>query len=103
MGSIKEIDIKKRTYYFFDDMINIKNFDANQPKIDKKSYKNIIIYYIRYITMKDLDNVNIHSANPLYFIIDKADKYTEESNGNKYLTLASTDKNKDTLKRYIEL
>ena len=53
--------------------------------------------------MKDLDNVNIHSANPLYFITDKADKYTEESNGNKYLTLASTDKNKDTLKRYIEL
>ena len=37
MESIKEIDIKKRTYYFFDDMISIKNFDANQPKIDKKS------------------------------------------------------------------
>ena len=53
MGSIKEVNIKNRTYYFFDDMINIKDFDPNLLKIDKKSYKNIDIYYIDYITVKD--------------------------------------------------
>ena len=52
MGNIKEINIKNRTYYFFDDAINIKDFNLNLLKTDKKSYKNIDIYYIEYITMK---------------------------------------------------
>ena len=65
-------------------MINIKNFDQNQIKIIQKSYKNINIYYIGYIAMKDFDYVNIHSVNPVYFIIDKVDGYIEESNRNKY-------------------
>ena len=69
MGSIKEINIKNQTYYFFDDMINIKNSDANQIKINKKSFKNIDIFYIEYIKIKDPDNVNIHSVNPLLIII----------------------------------
>ena len=55
MGNIKQINIKNRTYYFFNDMINIKNVHSNLSKIDKKSYKNIYIYYIGYITMKYLD------------------------------------------------
>ena len=46
MGSIKQINIKNRTYYFFNDITNIKNFDSNLLKIGKKSYKNIDIYYI---------------------------------------------------------
>ena len=46
MGNIKEINIKNQTYYFFDDMINIEDFDPNLLKIGKKSYKNIDIYYI---------------------------------------------------------
>ena len=51
-------------------MNNIKNLDPNQIRIDRKSYKNIIIYYIGYIAMKDLDNVNINGVNSLYLIID---------------------------------
>ena len=50
-GDVKSIDIKNRTYYFFNDMINIKNFDSNLLKIDQKSYKYIYIYYIGYITI----------------------------------------------------
>ena len=50
---------------------DIKNFDSNLLRIDKKSYKNVDIYYIGYITMKDFDYVNIHSVNTLYLIIDK--------------------------------
>ena len=73
MENVKEINIKNRTYYFFDDMINIKYFDWNLLKIDKKSYKNIAFYYIGYITMKYSDYVKINSVNPLYMIIDKVD------------------------------
>ena len=46
MGQVKEINIKNRTYYFLNDMINIEVFDPNLLKIDKKSYKNIDIYII---------------------------------------------------------
>ena len=52
MGNIKQITIKNRTYHFFNDMINIEDFDSSLLKIDKKSYKNIDIYYIGYITRK---------------------------------------------------
>ena len=73
MGHVKEINIKCRTYNFFDDMINIREFDPCRIKIDKKSCKNIGIYHIAYITMKNSDNVKINSVNPLYIIINRAD------------------------------
>ena len=103
MGSIKEINIKNRTYYFFDDMINIKYFHSNLLKIDKKLYKNIDIYHIGYITVKDSDYVKINSVNPLYLIMNEVDGYFKEINGSKYLTLVSTDKNKEVLTKYTEL
>ena len=78
MGNIKEINIKNWTYYYFDDIINIKYFDPNLLRIDKKLFKNIDIYYIRYITMKDSDYVKINSVNPLYLIINELDGYIEE-------------------------
>ena len=78
MKNAKEINIKNRTYYFFDDTVNIKDFDSNLSKIYKKSYKNIDIYYIGYITMKDFDYVKINSANPLYLIISEVDGCIEE-------------------------
>ena len=78
MESINQIKRKNGTYYLFNDMINIKNFDSSLLKIDKNSYKSIDIYYIGYITMKDLDYVNFHSVNPLYFIIGGADGYMKK-------------------------
>ena len=54
MGEVKQINIKNRTYYFYNDIIDLKDFDAKLLKIDKKSYKNIDIYYIGYITIKKL-------------------------------------------------
>ena len=54
MGNIKQINIKNRTYYFFNDKITIKDFDSSLLKIDKKSYKNIGTYNIGYITIKKL-------------------------------------------------
>ena len=85
-------------------MINIKSFDSNLIEIDKKLYKNIDIYYVGYVTIKNIgDYESIYSVNPLYLIIGKASGYIEESNGNKYLAFASTDKNKEVLKKYTEL
>ena len=78
MGVVKQIDIKNRTYYFYNDMINIKKFDSNLLKIDKKSYKDISIYNIGYITNKKIDDYeNIYSVNPLYLIIAHASQYIE--------------------------
>ena len=60
MGTVKQINIKTRTYYFYNDIINIKNFESKLLKIDKKSYKNIGIYNIRYATIKkivDCENI----------------------------------------------
>ena len=59
-------------------MINIKNFDLSLLKIDKKLYKNIGIYYIGYITMRDYDYVKIKSVNPLYLINSEVDVHFEE-------------------------
>ena len=73
-------------------MINIIHSDPNQIKMDNKSYKNIIIYYIWYITIKNLSYVNINSINLVNLITDKVDGYIEESSGNKYLTLVFNDK-----------
>ena len=85
-------------------MINIKDFDSSQLKINKKSYKNIGIYYIGYITIKRIsDYGNINSVNSLYLIIAKVDGYIKENNGNKYLTFAFTDKNKKMLEKYAKL
>ena len=79
MGVVKQIDIKNRTYYFYNDTINIKKFDSNLLKIDKKSYKDIGIYNTGYITIKKIDDYeNIYSVNPLYLIIAHANGYIEE-------------------------
>ena len=78
MGNINKINIKNWTYYFFDDMINNKNFDPNLLKVDKRSYKNIDIYYIGYITMESSDYVKINSVNYLYLIIGEVDGYFEK-------------------------
>ena len=69
-------------------------------KIDKKSYKNICICNIGYITIKKIDDYeNIYSVNPLYLIVNHADGYIEEKNGNKYLVLDSTDENQRVTKK----
>ena len=104
MGEIKQINIKNRTYYFYNDIIDIKNFDSILLKIDRKSYKNIGIYNIGYITIKKIDDYeNIYSVNPLYLFIAHASGYIEEKGENKYLVFDSTDENKELLKNYNDV
>ena len=83
---------------------DIEGFNSNLLKTDKKSDKNIGIYYIGYIKIKNIgDYENIYSVNPLYLIIGEADGYIDEKNGNKYLIFASIDKNKEVLTKCTEL
>ena len=62
---LKEIDIRNGSYYFFDDIINVKRLDSNKIKTDEKPCKNIFIYYFGYVMVKDLSYVAINSVNPL--------------------------------------
>ena len=104
MEEIKQINIKNRTQYFYNNIIDLKNFDARLLKIDKKSYKNIGIYNIGYITIKKIDDYeNIYSVNPLYLTITHASGYIEEKGVNKYLVFDSTDENKELLKKYNDV
>ena len=100
---ILKINIKNRTQYFFNDQINLKDFDARFLKVDKKYYE-IDIYYIGYVTVKKIANYNnINSVNLLYLMINEMIGHFEEKNENKYLVLDDIDENKEVLKKYEEV
>ena len=81
-------------------MINFKNLKLNLLKIDKNHYKEINIYYIGYITIKNIDDCeSIYSVNPLYLQVNHASGYIEKKNGNRYLIFDSTNDNKKLLKK----
>ena len=65
---VKLLEIKNRTYYFWDDTMNIKDFNSGLLKLDKKELSlGITICYIGYITKKAIYSIN--SVNPLYLVI----------------------------------
>ena len=99
-NKVKDIDMKICTYYFFNDISNIKSFDSNNIEIDEKSYKNVLIYYIGYVTIKYSKYVKYNGVNPLYLIFSKVNRYFEESNGNQYLALVPTNESKGKMKKY---
>ena len=104
MEKIRQINIKNRTYYFYNDQINLKDFDAKLLKIDKKDYNEIDIYYIGYVTIKKIANCNnINSVNPLYLMINEMIGHFENKNEIKYLVLDDLDENKKVLKKYEEV
>ena len=67
----KQMNIKNRTYYFYNDLIKLFNFDPNMLKLHKKTFKGIDIYYIGYVTTKEEYKINI--VNRLYLLIYKID------------------------------
>ena len=119
MGETKQINIKNRSYYLYRNLIDLKDFDAELLKIEKKSYKNIDIYYIAYSTfIKIGDYWSNFTVNPLYLDIAYASEHIEcnsiecnyiecnsieEKNGNKYLVLDDIYENKEVLKKYEEV
>ena len=79
----------------------MKGFDPNDIKIDQQSYKNILIYYIGYVTIKI--DLNIYNVNLLYLIYGKVNGYFEDVNRNKHLTLVPTDERKKKNIKYEKL
>ena len=86
----KQMNIKNRTYYFYNDL-----------KLDKKPSMTLSIHYIGYVRKKS--EYKINSVNPLYLMINRIDGLFEERNGDKYLNIASTDRNNKLLKKYSEV
>ena len=104
MGNFKGINIKNRIYYFFNDMIYVKDFNSSLLKqVKNHTKKDIGIYKIGYVTMKKIyDYENISRVNPLYLIIGKVDGSIEGNTKNSYLVFDSTDdKNKEVLTKYF--
>ena len=54
MGLVKQIDIKNRTYYFYNDMVDIKKFDSNLLKIDKNHIKTLVFTTLDILQLKKL-------------------------------------------------
>ena len=98
---VKQLNIKNRTYYFFNDLINLEKFNPSLLKLNKKSSMDINIYYIGYVTKKP--EYNTDSVTPLYLFIKKLDGFIDEKEGNKYLNITLTDSNNDVLIKYAEV
>ena len=94
--AVRQLNIKSRTYYFYNDLINIKNLNNNKLKLDKKGVLENNVYYIGYITKKP--QWHVFSVNPLYLMINKIKGHFEEVDGDKYLIINS--ENGDIMQKY---
>ena len=97
--AIRQLNIEGRTYYFYNDLINIKNFNSNNLQLDKKRVVGSDVYYTGYITKKPQWNVN--SLNLLYLMINKIKGHIEEVDGDKYLIISF--ENGDIMQIYQEV
>ena len=95
--AIRQLNIEGRTYYLYNDLINIKNFNNNNLKLDKKSVLGNDLYYIGYITTTT-KQWNVNSVNPLHLMIKRIKIHFEEKHGDKYLIISS--ENGDIMQKY---
>ena len=95
MAITKQMNIKNKTYRSYNDLINLFDFDSNMLKLDRKTFRDINIYYIGYVAKKE--EYKINSVNPLYLLIYKKDGFIEEKRENRYLNIAFTDNNDEVL------
>ena len=93
----RQLNIKNRTYYFYNDLINVLNFEASNLKLDKKTWKDLDVYYIGYVDKKPEWQVN--SVYPLYLIINEVYGSISEKNDNKCLTTDKGDFKKRCFKK----
>ena len=93
METIKQINIKNRTYYFYNDIINLDEFDESKIKVDKKDFNVIDIYYLGYEHKKKISEWNvINSVYPLYLrIVDMKDQFEKGKDDAWYLVVSSKD------------
>ena len=84
---VGQLNIKNRTYYFYNDLINALNFEPINLKLDQKTWKDIDIYYIAYVDKNKPEDWRVRSVNPLYLMINKLFCSVGEENGVKYLKI----------------
>ena len=96
---IRQLNIEGRTYYFYNDLISIKNFNNSNLKLDKNGVLGNDVYYIGYITKKP--QWNVYSVNPLYLMINRIKGHFEEVDGDKYLIISS--ENGDIMQKYQDV
>ena len=96
----RQLNIKNRTYHFYNNLVNVLNFEASSLKLGQKTWKGIDIYYVGYVDKDKPSGWRVNSVNPLYFLINKVYGYVSEKNGVKYL---KTDKGDSMLKKYDQV
>ena len=89
--STKQLDVKNKSYYFYNDLINLSNFSINNLKLDKKTWKDIDIYYIGYVDKNKPEDWKANSVSPLYLMINRVFCFVGEKNGVKYLKIDKVD------------
>ena len=84
MGEVKQINVKNRTYYFYNDIIDLDEFDGSKIKVDRKNFNDIDIYYLGYEYKKKITECNeINSLNPLCLrILDMKGQLKKGKGGN---------------------
>ena len=102
METIEQIDIKNRTYYFYDNIINLDAFDESRIRVDKKDFHGIDIYYLGYEHKKKISECNvINSVNPLYLRIINMNGQFEKGKGDVW-HLVISDKD-DAYKKLVDI
>ena len=93
MGTTKEINIKNRTCYYYNDIIDLDEFDESKIKVDKKDFNSIDIYYLAYEYQKKITECNIiRSGNPLYLrIVDIKGQFEKGKDDAWYLVISNKD------------
>ena len=83
----RQLNIQNKSYYFYNDLINVLNFEAFNLKLDKKSRKDIDIYYVGYVDKDKPSEWRLNSVNPLYLVVNRVFCFVGEKNGVKYLKI----------------
>ena len=92
MEAMKQINIKNRTYYFYNDIINLDKLDGSKIKVDKKDFSNIDIYYLGYEHKKNISKFNVtNSVNPLYLRIINMNGQFKKDKDDAWCLITSTD------------
>ena len=102
MGGLKQIDIKNRTYYFYNDIINLDEIIESKTKVDKKDFNGIDIYHLGYEHKNKISECNvINSINPFYLrIVDMNGQFEKGKDDAWYLIISDYD---DGYKKLIDI
>ena len=93
MGELKQRNIKNRAYYFYNDIINLDQFDESKIKVDKEDFNDIDIYYLGYEHKKKISECDVkNSVNPLYLrIADINGQFEKGKDDALYLIISGND------------